>query len=124
MRSRTTNKKQAGWEKRKRRVRKKVSGTPERLRLNVYRSNKHIYAQLIDDTAGKVLFSASTLTKDLLAKAKKMNKTDIATQVGEQIGKLAKAKGVEKVVFDRGGFLYHGRIKAVAEGARGVGLKF
>lgn len=124
MRSRTTNKKQAGWEKRKRRVRKKVSGTPERLRLNVYRSNKHIYAQLIDDTAGKVLFSASTLTKDLLAKAKKLNKTDIATQVGEQIGKLAKAKGVEKVVFDRGGFLYHGRIKAVAEGARGVGLKF
>ena len=122
--SKTTNKKQAGWAKRKRRVRKKVSGTPERLRLNVYRSNKHIYAQLIDDTAGKVLFSASTLTKDLSAKAKKLNKTDIATQVGEHIGKLAKAKGVEKVVFDRGGFLYHGRIKALADGARGVGLKF
>ena len=124
MRATTTNKKQAGWEKRKRRVRKKVSGTPDRLRLNVYRSNKHIYAQLVDDTAGKVLFSASTLTKDFKTKAAKMNKTDIATQIGEHIGKLAKAKGVEKVVFDRGGFLYHGRIKALADGARGAGLKF
>ena len=124
MRSITTNKKQAGWQKRKRRVRKKIFGTAERLRLNVYRSNKHIYAQLIDDTAGKVLFSASTLTKELSAKVDKMNKTDIATQVGEHIGKLAKAKGVEKVVFDRGGFLYHGRIKALADGARGAGLKF
>ena len=119
-----TIKRLAGWDKRKARVRKKVSGTPERLRLNVYRSNVHIYAQVIEDIAGKTLVSASTKTKELKAALAKLNKTDAAKKVGEHIGKLAKGKGIEKVVFDRGGFLYHGRVKALAEGARAAGLNF
>src|SRR3989304_6547356 len=119
-----TTKRLAGWDKRKARVRKKVSGTPERLRLNVYRSNAHIYAQVIEDTNGKTLVSASTKTKELKTIISKMNKTDAAKKVGEHIGKLAKGKGIEKVVFDRGGFLYHGRVKALAEGARAAGLNF
>lgn len=97
----------------------KVFGTKEKPRLSVFRSAKHIYAKLIDDDAGKVLFSAS----DIKMKGKK-GKVDHAKEVGKQIAKDAIAKKIEKVVFDRGGFVFHGRIKAVADGAREAGLKF
>ena len=108
----------AGVQKRHRRVRKTVLGTPERPRLAVFRSNRHIYAQLIDDRAGATLASASTLADgkgDPKARAK---------SVGEEIATKAKAAGIEKAVFDRGGFRYHGRVQAVAEGAREGGLEF
>ncbi len=112
------------WAKRKARVRKKVEGSSERLRLNVYRSNKHIYAQLVDDVACKTLVSASTKSKGIVEKAGKLKKVEVSKKVGELIGKLAIEKGVERVVFDRSGYLYHGRVKALAEGAREAGLKF
>ncbi|MFQ5442091.1 MAG: 50S ribosomal protein L18 [Thermodesulfobacteriota bacterium] len=111
-------------EKRKVRIRKTLKGTSERPRLNVFRSGRHIYAQIIDDSDSKTLLCASTLTGDLSAKTSKMNKTDAAKKVGELIGKLAKEKGISKVVFDRGGYLYHGRVKALADGAREAGLDF
>ena len=114
----------SGWAKRKSRVRTKVKGTSDRLRLNVYRSNKHIYAQLIDDSTCKTVVSASTKCKELVKDAAKLKKTDVSKKVGEMIGKLALEKGVDKVVFDRSGYLYHGRVKALAEGARAAGLKF
>jgi len=98
-------------------IRKKVSGTSERPRLAVFRSNKEIYAQLIDDVAGSTLASASS-------KEAKGNKTEQAAAVGVLIAANAKKAGVETVVFDRGGFLYHGRVKALAESAREAGLKF
>ena len=98
-------------------IRKKVSGTSERPRLAVFRSNKEIYAQLIDDVAGNTLASASS-------KEAKGNKTEQAAAVGVLIAANAKKAGVETVVFDRGGFLYHGRVKALAESAREAGLKF
>lgn len=110
-----------GWQRRKARVRKKVSGTPERPRLNVYRSNKHIYAQIIDDTVGKTIVAIATNAKEFDSSLKK---SDAAKKAGELIAKLAIGKGVEKVVFDRSGNIYHGRIKALAEGAREAGLKF
>ncbi|MBI5455155.1 MAG: 50S ribosomal protein L18 [Deltaproteobacteria bacterium] len=110
-----------GWLNRKARVRKKVLGTAERPRLNVYRSNKHIYAQVIDDAAGRTIVAASTRTDGVPESAKK---AEAAKKVGELIGKLAKEKGVEKVVFDRSGYIYHGRIKALADGAREAGLEF
>ena len=110
--------------KRKRRVRSKIIGSPSRPRLNVYRSNKHIYAQIIEDTTGKIVVVASTISKELKNKFKNLKKTEAAKKVGEFIAKEAIAKGIDRVVFDRGGFLYHGRIKAVAEGAREAGLKF
>lgn len=99
------------------RVRKKVNGTPERPRLNVYRSNKAIYCQIVDDTKGHTLASASSA-------GLKGNKTEQATEVGKMIAEKAKAAGVETVVFDRGGYLYHGRVKALADGAREGGLQF
>ena len=108
----------SGWERRKERVRKKIKGTPERPRLNVHRSNKHMYAQIIDDVTGKTLVSASTKIKALEGLDGK--KLDAAKKVGETIGKLA----IEKGVFDRSGYIYHGRIKALADGAREAGLKF
>jgi len=112
----------SGWERRKARVRKRVKGTADRPRLNVYRSNKHIYAQLVDDMASVTLAAASTKSKNLAgAKAKKL---DSAKKVGELIAKIAQGKGITKVVFDRNGYLYHGRIKALAEGARAAGLNF
>ncbi|MDH4227769.1 MAG: 50S ribosomal protein L18 [Deltaproteobacteria bacterium] len=111
-----------GWHRRKARVRKKVGGNPERLRLNVYRSNKHIYAQLVEDIAGKTVLAASTLTEGV--NVDKMNKTDAAKKVGEHLGKLAKAKGITKVVFDKSGYMYHGRVKAVADGMRAAGIDF
>ena len=105
------------------RVRKKVSGTAQKPRLNVYRSSKHIYAQLVDDDKGATLATASSLSKDLDGLKTGANK-EAAREVGKLIAKLAKAKSIEKAVFDRGGYLYHGRIKELAEGAREGGLKF
>ncbi|MBL9026260.1 MAG: 50S ribosomal protein L18 [Myxococcales bacterium] len=113
-----------GRERRKLRIRNKVSGTPERPRLTVFRSAKHIYAQVIDDTTGKTLAYASTLSKDLKGTLGDDNKTDAAKKVGALIAKVCKDKGVEKVVFDRNGYLYHGRISALAQAAREAGLEF
>jgi large subunit ribosomal protein L18 len=107
--------------KRHKRVRAKISGTPERPRLNVFRSAANIYAQIIDDVNGVTLVSASSLEKDFSCEG---TKSDAATQVGMNIAQRAKAKGIDTVVFDRGGYVYHGRVKALAEGARKGGLQF
>ncbi|RKX55242.1 MAG: 50S ribosomal protein L18 [Thermotoga sp.] len=106
------------------RIRKKIFGTPERPRLCVYRSEKHMYAQIIDDTKGHTLVSASTLDKELRDKLEKTWTKEAAREVGKLIGKRALEKGIKKVVFDRAGFKYHGRVKEVAEGAREAGLIF
>ena len=106
------------------RVRKKVFGTPERPRLNVFRSNKHIYAQIIDDTTGRTLVSASSIDKELKGKLKSGGNIEASNIVGELIAKRAVDKGIKKVVFDRGGYLYHGRVKALADAARKGGLEF
>ncbi len=106
---------------RHKRVRSKVSGTPERPRLNVFRSETNIYAQVIDDTTGRTLVSASSLEKGFTCDG---TKTDAARKVGQTVAERAKSKGIESVVFDRGGYLYHGRVQALAEGAREGGLKF
>lgn len=105
----------------KRRVRKNIHGTAEKPRLSVYRSNKEIYAQVIDDNKGTTLVSTSSRDKGV---TKEGTKSEVSVQVGKKIAELAKAKGIETVVFDRNGFLYHGRIKALADGAREGGLKF
>jgi len=110
--------------RRHKRVRKHVHGTPERPRLNVFRSLNAIYAQVIDDEVGTTLVSASTLDKELRGKAKGKNKTEQAKLVGEAIAERAKGKGITTVVFDRGGYKYIGRVKALAEGAREGGLEF
>ena len=107
--------------RRHRRVRGKISGTAERPRLDVYRSAKNIYAQVIDDVAGVTLVSASTAEKDFTEYG---GNKDAAKKVGMLVAERCKAKGIECVVFDRGGYLYHGRVKALAEGAREGGLKF
>ena len=107
--------------RRHRRVRKKVMGTAQRPRLAVFRSNKHIYVQAIDDIAGHTVASASTMEADLRANATAT--TDAATQVGKLIGERVKAAGIESVIFDRGGFKYHGRVAAIADGARAAGLQ-
>ncbi|WP_088014600.1 50S ribosomal protein L18 [Gottfriedia acidiceleris] len=114
--------KNAVRKKRHARVRTKLSGTQERPRLNVYRSNNHIYAQIIDDVNGVTLASASTLDKELTLNG--TGNIDAATQVGSLVAKRATEKGVTEVVFDRGGYLYHGRVKALAEAAREAGLQF
>ncbi|MFA6860084.1 MAG: 50S ribosomal protein L18 [Clostridia bacterium] len=106
------------------RVRKTVSGTAERPRLCVYRSLVAIYAQIIDDNTGNTLVSASSKEKDMLAKTAGKNKTQVAEIVGSEIATRAKAKKINAVVFDRGGYIYTGRIKALAEGARAAGLEF
>ena len=106
---------------RHKRVRAKISGTPERPRLNVFRSAANIYAQIIDDTKGITLVSASSLEKDFECDG---TKTDAAKKVGMIVAERAKAKGIDMVVFDRGGYLYHGRVQALAEGAREGGLQF
>jgi large subunit ribosomal protein L18 len=107
------------------RVRAKVSGTAERPRLNVFRSSAHIYAQVIDDTVGRTIVSASDLEDAVVQQAgEDANKTARAAAVGQAIAQRAKDAGIDNVVFDRGGFLYHGRVKAVADGAREGGLKF
>ncbi|MFA5577590.1 MAG: 50S ribosomal protein L18, partial [Tissierellaceae bacterium] len=104
------------------RVRKKISGTPEKPRLNVFRSGRHIYAQIIDDLVGNTLVSASTLDKQ--ANLTSTHNKEAAKIVGESIAKKALEKGIEEVVFDRGGYIYHGRVKELAEAAREAGLKF
>jgi large subunit ribosomal protein L18 len=114
--------KNATRRKRHARVRSKVSGTAARPRLNVFRSNKHVYAQLIDDVNGVTLASASTMEKDLGLES--TGNLDAAVKVGELVAKRAVEKGVSEVVFDRGGYLYHGRIKALADAARENGLQF
>jgi large subunit ribosomal protein L18 len=110
-----------GRERRHRRVRKKVRGVEARPRLAVFRSNRHIYAQLIDDVTGRTLVAASTMEKDVRSGA--TSTTDAARAVGQRLGERAKEAGVTAVVFDRGGFRYHGRVAAVADGAREVGLE-
>ena len=106
------------------RIRKKVYGTPERPRLNVYKSNNHIYAQIIDDIKGHTLASASTLDKELRGELNSTKNVEAAKLVGQLIGRRALEKGIKEVVFDRGGYIYHGKIKELAEGAREAGLKF
>ena len=113
-----------GRERRKLRIRKKVEGTPERPRLSVFRSSKHIYAQVIDDVGGKTLAHASTLSKDLKGSLDEDNKVDAAKKVGALIAKICKEKQIGKVVFDRNGYLYHGRVSALAQAAREAGLDF
>ena len=104
------------------RIRKSVSGTEQRPRLAIFRSNKEIYAQLIDDVSGKTITAASSRDKDI--NASKVNKTEAAKLVGKSIAEKAVKAGVESITFDRGGYLYHGRVKSLAEGAREGGLKF
>jgi large subunit ribosomal protein L18 len=106
------------------RVRNRLSGTPERPRLTVFRSNKHIYAQLIDDVNRCTIAAASTMEKSLSADLKSTSNMDAAKAVGSAVAKKALDKGIEAVVFDRGGFLFHGKVKALADSARETGLKF
>lgn len=110
--------------RRHRSIRLKVSGTAERPRLNVYRSLEHIYAQVIDDVSGHTVASASTIDKELSGEMAGKTRKEQAALVGQAVAERAKVAGVEQVVFDRGGFYYHGRIKALADGARKGGLKF
>ena len=110
--------------RRKKRIRKKVEGSAERPRLSVFRSAKHIYAQVIDDVAGSTLATASTLTKTVRGDDGDKNESDAAKLVGAAIAEACNAKGIEKVVFDRNGYIYHGRIKALADAAREAGLQF
>jgi large subunit ribosomal protein L18 len=107
----------------RKRIRKVINGSAATPRMSVYRSNKEIYAQLIDDETGKTIAAASSRDKET-ADAKLTNKTEIAANVGSRIGQIALKAGVSEVKFDRGGYLYHGRVKALAEGAREAGLKF
>ena len=109
--------------KKARRVKAKISGTAAVPRLVVYRSQKHIYAQLVDDTAGSTLVSSSTQNKEMKGKVSGKSKREVSKMVGSQIAEQAKKKDITKAVFDRNGYLYHGRVKAVAEGARENGLK-
>ena len=107
-----------------RRMRNKISGTTERPRLCVFRSNNHMYAQVIDDTVGKTLVSASTLQKEVKADLEKTNNVEAASKLGTVIAQRALEKGINTVVFDRGGFIYQGKVKALAEAAREAGLVF
>lgn len=110
--------------KRKKRIRKKLFGTQQRPRLSVFRSSKHIYAQVIDDTLGHTLTTASSLEKAVKEQPKFDNKIAMANFVGKLLGERTIEKGINQVVFDRNGFLYHGRVKAVSDGARESGLEF
>ena len=111
-------------ENKHRRMRHHLAGTAQRPRLAVFRSNNHMYAQIIDDTVGKTLVSASTMDKDVKAACEKTNNVDAAAQVGTAIAKKALEKGITTVVFDRGGFIYSGKVKALADAAREAGLEF
>jgi len=113
-----------GRERRKLRIRRRIEGTVERPRLSVFRSAKHIYAQVGDDAAGTTLAHSSTLSRDVRTEVTEVNKLDAAKKVGQAIAKLLLARGIDKVVFDRNGYLYHGRIRALADAARAAGLKF
>ncbi len=113
-----------GRERRRLRIRSKINGSGERPRLSVFRSSKHIYAQVIDDVSGKTLAAASTLSRDLKGTFDSDTKTDAAKKVGALIAKICLEKKIGKVVFDRSGYLYHGRVKALADAAREAGLEF
>ena len=110
--------------KKHKRIRNRFSGAAQRPRLAVFRSNNHMYAQIIDDTAGNTLVSASTLEKEIGAELEKTNNVEAAAYIGTVIAKRALEKGIKQVVFDRGGFLYHGKIAALADAAREAGLEF
>ncbi len=118
------NTKEDARRKRKLRIRKHVFGTSSKPRLAVFRSLNHIYAQAIDDQTGKTILSASSVESEVKGKAKKTGNKETAKFVGELIAQKCKSKGIESVVFDRSGYVYHGRIKALAEAARAAGLKF
>ncbi len=111
-------------EKKHKKIRNRFSGTPERPRLSVYRSNTHMYAQIIDDPKGHTLAAASTNEKDVKAALKNTDDTEAAAYVGKLIGERAVKKGIKTVVFDRGGFVYHGKVQALADAAREAGLEF
>ena len=111
-------------QKKHRRLRNHIVGTAQRARLCVFRSNNHMYAQIIDDTIGNTLVSASTLQKEVKAELEKTNDVEAAAYLGKVIAERAKAKGIDEVVFDRGGFIYQGKIKALADAAREAGLNF
>lgn len=113
-----------GRERRKLRIRRRITGTEERPRLSVYRSGRHIYAQVVLDSEGRTLAAASTLSRDLKGTLEEDDKSDAARKVGALIAKMCLAKNIEKVVFDRNGYLFHGRVKALAEAARAAGLSF
>lgn len=113
-----------GRERRKLRIRRKLSGTSERPRLTVFRTAKHIYAQCVDDVSGKTVAHASTLSREVRTVAEDVNKTEAAKKVGSAVAKALLAKGIKAVVFDRNGYLYHGRIQALADAAREAGLQF
>jgi large subunit ribosomal protein L18 len=117
------NPKEAARLKRKKRIRKKIAGG-ERLRLSIFRSSKHIYVQIVDDGKGQTVAAASTLSGELKEQLGGLKKTDAAKAVGKLLAEKAKAQGIDKVVFDRNGFLYHGRVKAVADSCREHGLNF
>lgn len=116
--------KRAGLKRRERRVRSKMTGTSERPRLSIHRTNAHIYAQVFDDVDAKTICTASTLDAEFRALNKLGSNKEAAELVGKMIGKRAVEKGVSSVTFDRGGHIYHGRVKALADGARSAGLKF
>jgi large subunit ribosomal protein L18 len=113
-----------GRERRKLRIRRKISGINERPRLSIFRSGRHVYAQVVNDVDGKTLAAASTLSRDLKSTLDNDNKTDAAKKVGALIAKICLERKIDKVVFDRNGYLYHGRVKALADAAREAGLKF
>lgn len=119
-----TNPRELARLKRKKRIRKKIHGTQERPRLCVFRSDKHIYAQVIEDENGVTLASASTLSPEYREMEKPKGKVEAAKRIGELIARKAKEKGISKVVFDRSGYIYHGRIQALADAARQAGLDF
>ena len=120
----STNLRKVSRLKRKKSIRKRLSGTAERPRLSVFRSSRHIYAQLVDDVKGGTLVSAGSLEKDVRDMPKFESKVAMAEHIGKLLAERAKEKGIEAVVFDRNGFLYHGRVKALSSGAREAGLKF
>ncbi|MBQ6091293.1 MAG: 50S ribosomal protein L18 [Lachnospiraceae bacterium] len=111
-------------EKKHLKIRNRFSGTPERPRLSVFRSNSHMYAQIIDDTVGNTIVAASTLDKDVKGQLKFTDNIEAATLLGKVIAQKALDKGIKTVVFDRGGFIYHGKVQALAEAAREAGLEF
>lgn len=124
MNERIAKQKRAGRERRHARVRARVEGSSERPRLNIYRSVANIYAQVIDDTVGRTLVSASSIDTEVAPQVEGKTKSEVAKIVGQIVAQRAKEAGITKVVFDRGGFRYHGRVAALAEGAREGGLEF
>jgi len=119
-----SNKKVAARLRRKRSIRKRISGTAERPRLSVFRSNRHIYAQVIDDVSGRTLAAASTLSESVRGETAEKKKGEAAALVGSAVAQQCLAQDIDTVVFDRNGFIYHGRVKAVADAAREAGLRF